>query len=1622
MSAEKVSITIQIIQKAIHQAAREQKPERAIGRLLENLGEKLLASNVILFRITEGKEEVPYEWHAMGYPSLRNDLRELMNDNVLINWTKMLHEGQKILIEDIHALTGDEAGLITSLEALSVSRFAILPIFRNEEYAGALGIVNPMKETLSEGQISYDILADFLAQLLERRDIKKNENRLTREDPVTGALTMDYLIRRMEKRRSAKLSSGGPLRFKAIIYFNIIQFTNFNDVFGYEEGNKCLRAVANSLKSIFHTEQIARFGADRFILFSVDPDVIEKVKTAHDVIRKLVPQHALWLEAGIYYINPSLTDSVSTMTDYAKTACSEIKNHGADIYNIYTGSLNRELALRKYIQDHIDEAISNHYIVVYFQPVIRALTGKVCNAEALSRWKDPLYGEIPPSVFIPALEEKNLSWKLDRFVMEELAGLMVELRERRIDFIPVSVNLSRKDFEIGNPFEALEDLIREYEIPRSCFCIEITESTVMSDPVRFHREIDKFHKAGYEVWMDDFGSGYSSLNTLKDFDFDELKIDMLFVKNLNQRAKDLLIHIVDMAKDLGIRTLCEGVENKEQFEFLREIGCEKIQGFYFGKPIQCDIATSDAYLEKYPSESKEDMYLFNHCRGLHFNREIPFGITLSDEKEIDVCFINQKARYFIADEGMDTVGDLEERVNDPGNAFHEKFFAVTRQLRDEGSTGSFYFTRQYHYFRLQVYLVGMIQGKKLLAVYISDQTQEELRNDSVISDDSLRVIFNAFYWIYKIDYTDYRITALASISPGDVLGKEVPLNPSERMSTIYWKDQERYSRLLNPEYVRNELERSDHGSFTEIYRRSFGETGYRWVAMTVIRIPVENKLVCLIMSKPSAYSDPKKADLVARTVLEDNHAEGPAPKGKGIRIGEEDLMDSLLAAPYFKLYWKDTNRRFVGVSRGFLRFNGLTSAESLIGKTDEEINWSMDFTASRKEEEEVLKGHALPFISARRIIDGKLYPYLYSKLPIVHDGKVVGLICMIISDLDLTDWGMEAGNRTEDLDMTESWIETNGNFERNYRNNGENYSMAVIMVNNFWLLYRSMGDQAADQMMDSAERLLRRELGQDNIIVRLSNDRFILDSKKKRSILKKELDRVKMLFSEEEDSERKNVAAISYGLASRDEADTSELLYSLAVQRAEGFLRRKTEIRLNDRDYLDIASDFTMPYIYMRAMLNEKMDQIVDMRILFANDAYCRLVGRQTDQLIGKTYLEAVPKADPTWFTYCFQAAVQRKEVRDCIYSTDVAKTYVFQMSPGRMPLCCSWNGIQVSDEVLTDDYAQRNWATDDRIIRLARLINSNTEYEELIPSILQEIGFMLRADRVHLLDFISEQGGSQGGTDRFEWRRDGISAIDEVSNEKLRRIFHTASRLTEKSPNGLTYSRARSQKSSPDFFAYFNCYSLDRIYCVSITDQNKTIGFLEVENYATTETDVDLQKFMQMTSAFLSKKLTNHYIIGRLDFLSYHDRLTGALNSHAYYERIAELQRKDTSVGVIFIDMNGLKWLNDHIGHEEGDARLQAVADLLIHTYGKENVYRIGGDEFLVLLSDMDENDFRLQVDRLSDYTSEDLETHTSLAVGASWSRNSGSLKKIVQRADRAMYANKARYYAEHDRRRREV
>ena len=385
------------------------------------------------------------------------------------------------------------------------------------------------------------------------------------------------------------------------LHFDILNFKMFNENYGFERGDDLLCRFAYTLRSIFSDSLVARFSNDHFVVCTTDDDAIERAQKVHETMVNILESIHVEVKAGVFELDDSC-EEVGLACDHARLACNTVKRRYDMVYAIYDDDFYEKLRIKQYVIDTIDDAIEKEFIKVFYQPVIRVATGRICGYEALARWIDPKMGTLSPSQFIPTLEEYRLIHKLDCFVFKKVCEDLHALYTLGEPVEPVSVNLSQIDFEMIDVFEQAEHYRSLYGVPRNYIDLEITESALNADFEHLQQEIKRFRDAGYHIWIDDFGSGYSSLNNLLNYDSDVLKLDLEFLRTLdrNPNAAGLIRHIVEGAKQMGMQPLQEGVETEEHLEFLRSIGCERVQGYYFAKPMAIDesrIATRAKGLE-----------------------------------------------------------------------------------------------------------------------------------------------------------------------------------------------------------------------------------------------------------------------------------------------------------------------------------------------------------------------------------------------------------------------------------------------------------------------------------------------------------------------------------------------------------------------------------------------------------------------------------------------------------------------------------------------------------------------------------------------------------------------------------------------------------------------------------------------------------------------------------------------------------------------------------------------------------------------------------------------------------------------------------------------------------------
>ena len=418
------------------------------------------------------------------------------------------------------------------------------------------------------------------------QSMMQRDETLGKYDRLTGLPGMTFFYDLAKEGKKHLIDSGTD---PVLLFMDLNGMKFYNHKHGFAEGNRLLVSFSRILTEHFGEKCCSRFGQDHFAVFTSPENLEKKLSDFFDDCRSMNGDLSLPVRVGIY-VNSMEDVDPSTACDRAKMACDQLRNTHVSGFQYFDKSMVERVEIQQYIIDHLEEALSEHWIKVYYQPIVRAVNGKVCEEEALARWEDPTRGLLSPDSFIPFLEEARLIYRLDLYILDRVIEKMLMQRQLGLHLVPTSINLSRSDFDSCDIVQEICNRIDQAELRRRLFTIEITESIIGSDFEYITSQIDRFKDLGFDVWIDDFGSGYSSLDVLQRVRFDLIKFDMRFMKEFGQgendgaKGKIILSHLMRMAINLGVDTVCEGVETKEQVEFLREIGCTKLQGYYYHKP------------------------------------------------------------------------------------------------------------------------------------------------------------------------------------------------------------------------------------------------------------------------------------------------------------------------------------------------------------------------------------------------------------------------------------------------------------------------------------------------------------------------------------------------------------------------------------------------------------------------------------------------------------------------------------------------------------------------------------------------------------------------------------------------------------------------------------------------------------------------------------------------------------------------------------------------------------------------------------------------------------------------------------------------------------------------------
>lgn len=569
-----------------------------------------------------------------------------------------------------------------------------------------------------------------LLQFRIKNAIDKSRMIMAERDSVTGLYTKFKFYQ--EVRMLLADAKDGDFAF---VRMDIDRFKMINNFYGIKEGDRVLVSVAKELKRIATVFDDFAYGRLENDVFAVcmpykEENIDLLVKAIQITLKKVNKDYNIKVSCGVYVIRDRTMD-VSEMYDRAFLAAKNCKGKFVESVAYYDDSMIENMRQEQFIINEVNKAIEEEQFEVFLQPKINLVTDKSYGAEALVRWKHPDRGMISPGEFIPVYERNGIIGRLDQYMWRHVCMLLRRWLDEGKTPNPISVNVSRVNIYNPHLVEILKKLITEYRIPAGLLNLELTESAFMEDQALVMKTMSRLHDIGFKIMMDDFGSGYSSLNVLKDMEVDYLKVDMKFLQQSqkfnNSKGEKVITSVIRMAKWLHLPSIVEGVETIEQVDFLKCIGCEYAQGFYYAKPMP--VKDYEAFLEKenmretglFTDENTDiinEIWNTRSNTGIFFDMlDIPVAIYEYRNGKIELLRANKRYDNDISFEiGVDE-NEHNRRVRNECDILKEEFGKLVR--------GEFFSSVEYEvmtdvWYRLSIKPIGRRADTMIIMVTYND--------------------------------------------------------------------------------------------------------------------------------------------------------------------------------------------------------------------------------------------------------------------------------------------------------------------------------------------------------------------------------------------------------------------------------------------------------------------------------------------------------------------------------------------------------------------------------------------------------------------------------------------------------------------------------------------------------------------------------------------------------------------------------------------------------------------------------------------------------------------------------------------------------------------------------------
>lgn len=526
---------------------------------------------------------------------LNRDALEVVLDG---QYDLLFAENGKEALEIMRMHREDLSMLILDLNMPVMNGYEVMERLREDELLQHIPVIVLTADKSAELQALQMGAADFItkpfdipeiiqtrvSRILELSEGKKLISAAER-DRITGLYSRNFFY----EYASRLFQYHTEMHMDAAV-LNIEQFHSVNAVNGREFGDSVLKRIGEEIRAfISGTQGIAsRVEADRFDLYCLhQPDYRAVLNRIQEAVNRHSPNVSIHLRMGVMPWREGVEPVL--MLDRAQAACNMVRGNYQNPLMIYNEEMQAQELMNRRLLNDLNSAVSEHQLQVYYQPKydIQCDPPRLSSAEALIRWKHPELGMVSPGQFVPLFEGNGLISRVDHYVWEEAARQVREWKDRYGFVLPVSVNLSRADVFDPALVDRLIRLIEENHLDYKDIKLEVTESAYTDKASTVLETIHRLRELGFEIEMDDFGSGYSSLNMLSDMPIDVLKMDMKFVRNIETSDTDMRLVklILDIARYLGVKAVAEGVETEGQLRLLKDVGCDLIQGFYFSRPV-----------------------------------------------------------------------------------------------------------------------------------------------------------------------------------------------------------------------------------------------------------------------------------------------------------------------------------------------------------------------------------------------------------------------------------------------------------------------------------------------------------------------------------------------------------------------------------------------------------------------------------------------------------------------------------------------------------------------------------------------------------------------------------------------------------------------------------------------------------------------------------------------------------------------------------------------------------------------------------------------------------------------------------------------------------------------------